>query len=95
MKSFIILTSCIALVINAHDGDHQAHVDAKIPQFRSNKLRASEFLTAKKPDNLKWEKEFYIQNEFDAEFGSFNVSLSVDIIWVNDQEKPRYSTDYP
>jgi len=40
-------------------------------------------------------KEFYIKNEVDAEFGSFNVSLSVDIIWVNGLEKPRYPTAYP
>ena len=58
----------------AHAGEHQAHVNAKIPSFRSNKLRASDFLQTKS-DSLKQGKEFFIQNELEAEFGSFNITF--------------------
>ena len=92
MKCFIAGLLLTTLAI-AHEESHQAHVNAKIPQFRSNKLRASDYLQTK-PDKTKG-KEFFIQSELDEEFGAFNISLTVDLIWVNAVEKPRYATAYP
>lgn len=62
MKYFISGALLTTLAF-AHEDNHQAHVNAKIPQFRSNKLRASDYLNTK-PDKTKG-KEFFIQNELD------------------------------
>ena len=62
MKYFIA-SAFITTLAFAHEEGHQAHVNAKIPQFRSNKLRASDYLHTK-PDKTKG-KEFFIQNELD------------------------------
>jgi len=40
-------------------------------------------------------KEFYIQREMDEQFGQFNISLQIDLVWVSDTVKPTFDEPYP
>jgi hypothetical protein len=92
MKKCIAVAAFVTLCLAAQE---------TLPIFKSNRLRVAQFLADPSASSViptsqqRSRREFYVQREVEQQFGIFNISFQVDVVLVNDIEKPFYDKAYP
>jgi hypothetical protein len=80
------MKTCLTLVTLLFCGlvtPHQDHFKTEIPIFRSVKFKMRGYLPEPKTSTqtkVGITKEFFIQKEIDQQYGSFNITVNVDIV---------------